>query len=188
MYRLTAGEGLYLRQVLWPSWATRSRMLSVGPGASDEELAGLAPYPDAYPEALVVVQVAVGEDVHCALPRFHPPRRVLQVIRPRLSPSPPPGPHGPHPSPPSRPTWREEQHWVDFQNTYQRSVRFSNRMNRENDNFAELLLSRWIAREGGEINFRYLDDTEGGEVWRLLCEVATTAHNMPGRPDDSLAR
>jgi hypothetical protein len=53
-------------------------------------------------------------------------------------------------------------------------------MNRENDNFAELSLSRWIAREGGEINFQYLDDTEAGVVWWLLREVATTAHNMPG--------
>jgi hypothetical protein len=75
MYRLTAEESLYLRQILRPILATRRRMLSLhGPGASDEELAALAPYPDAYPEALVVVQVAVGEDMYRGLPRFHPPR------------------------------------------------------------------------------------------------------------------
>jgi hypothetical protein len=61
-------------------------------------------------------------------------------------------------------------------------------MNYENDNFSRWSLSRRIAQADGQINFRYLDNTDVRGVWLRLRQVTTIPHDTPGRPNDSLER
>jgi hypothetical protein len=140
-------------------------------------------------EALVRVQVALGEDVYRDIP-FHTP--------PSSGQSPPPPP----PSGESR-LWSDEQPWVVLERAHRERTSF---YRQQDDQFAYpdatddsdssqglgvrvRSLSRRIARSSGNVvNFRYLSDEEAREMWIRLREILRLNDPMPGRADHSLER
>jgi hypothetical protein len=155
-------------------------------------------------EALVRVQVALGEDFYRGIP-FYPPPHPQQPPR-QPPPPPPPPPSGQSPPPPpsgQSPPWSDEQLWVVLERAHRETTSFYHQLDNQSAHPEETddsdssqglglrvrSLSHRIARSSGKVvNFRYLSDEEAREMWIRLRRILRLNDPIPGRPDHSLER